>query len=215
MNKSPMTRKFLLFLTVSILIVCMQYPVMGQTEKGMELFNALEFKNAEDAFRNVFTNDPENIEAGYYLGMSLLMQGEYEKAANVFEKLKASGKTNRLNKGQLEIALTHIYLELDKYSEALKSLDAAKNAQANPADIHTFQGAYYLEKDNDAQRGLEELEKAIEMAPENAYAYYYSGYAQVRLGHPAKAVQLFRRFLELAPYAPEAEKAKILIDALC
>ena len=215
MNKSVILKKCLLFAATFILIAGVQHSVMGQTEKGMALFNALEFKGAEDAFRGAVADDPENIEAGYYLGLSLLMQGKYEEASNALEKVKASGKDRIPDKGQLDIALTHIYLELDKFPEALKSLDGAEKAKANPADIHAFRGACYLEKDNDAQKGLEELEKALGMDPENAYAYYYSGYAHVRLGHPAKAVQMLRRFLELAPYAPEAEKAKILIDALC
>ena len=215
MNKWLNLQKSLIFSASFMFVVFLQLPALGQTEKGMELFNSLEFKNAEDAFRSALVSDPQNIEAGYYLGMSLLMQGKYEEASSVFEKVKASGEDNIPDKGRLEIALTHIYLELEKYPEALKSLDAAKKAKANPADIHAFQGAYYLEKNNDAKKALEELEKAIEMDSKNAYAYYYSGQAHVRLGHPAKAVQMLRMFLEIAPYAPEAEKAKIIVDALC
>jgi tetratricopeptide (TPR) repeat protein len=214
MKKSAKVHKLLLFSATFILMVTMQLPVFGQTENGMELFNSMKFKNAEDAFRSALVDEPENIEAGYYLGMSLLMQGKYQEASGVFEKIKASGKDGIPDIGQLEIALTRIYLELKKYPEALKSLDAAKTAKADPADIHVYQGAYYLEK-NDAAKAIEELEKAIAMDSKNAYAHYYAGHAYVRLGHPEKAVQMLKMFLELAPYAPEAEKAKVLVDALC
>jgi predicted Zn-dependent protease len=110
--------------------------------------------------------------------------------------------------------ITRINLELKKYPEALKSLDEAKAAKADQSDIHVYQGAYYLET-NEPQKAIKELEEAIKMNPENAYAYYYAGYAYVRLGHPADGEKALKRFLELAPYAPEAEKAKILVDVLC
>lgn len=215
MKKSIGLPKILLFPAIIILVVSMRLPALGQMEKGMELFNSLEFKNAESAFRDALMKNPENGNAGYYLGVSLLMQGKYEEASGVLEEVKKSEKKGVPDKGQLEIALTHIYLELGKYPEALQSLDAAKKEGAAPADIHAFQGAYYLEKHNDAEKAIEELEKAIAMDPKHAYAYYYAGYAHMRLGHPAKAVEMLRMFIELAPYAPEAEKAKILVDALC
>lgn len=215
MNKLLRLQKFLLLSVIFMLTVCIQQPVHGQTENGKALYNSLEFKNAEDAFRNALLKNPDNHEAGYYLGMSLLMQGKYEEASDALEKVKASDKGDIPGKGQLELALTQIYLELEKYPEALKNLDDAKKVGANPAAIHAFQGAYYLEKDNDAEKAIAELEKAVGLDPKNTYAYYYSGHAYIRLGNPAKAVQMLRLFLELAPYAPEAEKAKIVIDALC
>ena len=215
MNKSFRTRKVLLHSVALLLIVCVPLPVLGQTEKGVALFNSLEFKSAEEVLRSTLSNEPENIEAAYYLGMSLLMQGKYTEASDILAKVQASEKNGISEKGRLEIALTHVYLELDKFTEALKNLDKAKKVGANPADIHAFQGAYYLEKNNDAEKALEELEKAIEMDSKNSYAYYYAGQAHMRLGNPSKAVQMLKRFLELAPYAPEAEKAKIIIDALC
>jgi tetratricopeptide (TPR) repeat protein len=190
------------------------FPLYAQNEKGIELFNNYEFSKAEQVFRGLLKGDPGNTEAGYYLGLSLYMQKRYEDALSVFKGIKDMKKDIPHNNGRLEIMMTRIYLELKKYPDALQCLEEAKKAKAAPADIHVYQGAYYLET-GEPQKALKELEEAIKADPDNAYAYYYAGYAYLRLGHPADAEKALKRFLELAPYAPEAEKVKILIDALC
>jgi tetratricopeptide (TPR) repeat protein len=220
MNKSNLY-KILAFSIVMLLISGISLQVMAQTEKGIELYNSWEFNKAEEAFREVLKNRPDDIQAGYYLGLSLLMQEKYKEALDAFQKEKASadkvassGKAGIPDKGQLEIALTRAYLGLKKYPEVWECLEAAEKANANPADIHTFRGAYYLER-NDTEKAVKELEKALELDSLNAYAYYYAGYAYLRSGYPARSVDMFEMFLRLAPYAPEAGKAKFLIDSLC
>jgi tetratricopeptide (TPR) repeat protein len=213
MLKTAKEVKWLLYIVLTG-ILFFQLSASAQTEKGKESFNNYEFAKAEQVFRDVLKTDPGNTEAGYYLGLSLYMQKKYEDALVVFKGIKDSKKEIPNNKGGLEIIITRINLELKKYPEALKSLEEAKAAKADQADIHVYQGAYYLET-NEPQKAIKELEEAIKINPENAYAYYYAGYAYVRLGLPADGEKALKRFLELAPYAPEAEKAKILVDVLC
>jgi tetratricopeptide (TPR) repeat protein len=222
MNKSNTLCKTLaLSAAVVISISGMSLQVLAQTEEGIELYNSWEFEKAEEALREVLNNKPADVRVGYYLGLSLLMQEKYQEALDTFQKAKAhvdkpalSGEAGIPDEGHLEIALTRAYLGLEKYPEAWECLKAAEKATANPADIHTFRGAYFLEK-NEAEKAAEKVEKAIELDSQNAYAYYYAGYAYLRLGHPAKAMNMFETFLILAPYAPEAGKAKFLIDSLC
>jgi len=221
MNKSITLCKILALSAFILLISGISLQALAQTEKGIELYNSWEFNKAEQALREVLKNGPNDVQAGYYLGLSLLMQEKYQEALDAFQKTKSpvdkaalSGKAGIPDKGQLEIALTRAYLGLKKYPEMWECLEAAEKANANPADIHTFRGAYYLER-NDVDNAAKELEKAIELDSLNAYAYYYAGYAHLRLGNPARAVDMFEMFLRLAPYAPEAGKAKFLIDSLC
>jgi tetratricopeptide (TPR) repeat protein len=221
MNKFATLGKFLLLSVVFIFMNGMSLQVLAQTEKGIELYNSWEFEKAEEALREVFKNEPLDVRAGYYLGLSLLMQEKYEEALDVFQKIKASvdkaalsGEAGIPDQGQLEIVLTRVYLDLEKYTEAWECLEAAEKANADPADVRTYRGAYYLEK-GDAKKAAKELEKAIELDSQNAYAFYYAGHAYLRLGNPARAVEMYKMFLQLAPYAPEAVKAKTIIDALC
>ena len=221
MDKSTKLYRILVLSAVVMLIGGMSLQVMAQTEKGIDLYYSWEYEKAEEALRKVLKKEAADVQAGYYLGLSLLMQEKYQEALDILQKAKASvdeaaesGETGLPDKGQLEIALTQTYLGLKKIPETLESLKAAEKAKANPIDIHTFRGAYYLEK-NSVTEAAQELEKAIELDSQNAYTYYYAGFAYLRLGNPAKAVQLFQMFLRLNPYAPEAEKAKFLIDSLC
>jgi len=103
---------------------------------------------------------------------------------------------------------------LKKLPEAWQNLEAAKAAHADTAELHVFRGAYYIQKP-DVKKAISELNKAIEMDSHNAYARYYLGHAYLRDGNPAWAVDCFKEFLTLAPHAPEAPKAKALIEALC
>jgi tetratricopeptide (TPR) repeat protein len=213
MLKTAKEIKWLLFIVLSA-VLFFQISVSAQTEKGKEYFNAYEFSKAEQVFRDVLKAEPGNTEAGYYLGLSLYMQKRFEDALVVFKGIKDAKKEIPNNNGRLEIMITRICIELKKYPEALQSLEEAKSAKADEGDIHVYQGAYYLET-NEPQKAIKELKEAIRINPENAYAYYYAGYAYVRLGQPADGEKALKRFLELAPYAPETEKVKILVDALC
>jgi tetratricopeptide (TPR) repeat protein len=222
MNRSTTLCKILALSAVAVISIAgMSLQVMAQTGKGIELYNSWEFEKAEEALREVLKDEPADIQTCYYLGLSLLMQEKYQEALDMFQKAKTrldkpalSEQSGIPDDGQLEIALTRAYLGLEKYAEAWECLKAAEKANANPADTHTFRGALYLEE-NEAEKAAEEVEKAIELDSHNAYAYYYAGYAYLRLGNPAKAVDMFKTFLLLAPYAPETGKAKFLIDSLC
>lgn len=221
MRKSVTLINISVFCAVVILTGGVSVQVMAQTEKGIALYNSWEAEKAEETLREVLKNEPDDLRAGYYLGLSLLMQEKYQEALDAFQKVKApvdeaavSGESGIPDEGMLELALTRVYLGLKKYPEAWECLEAAEGAGANPAYIHTFRGAYYLEM-NDVSEAAGELEKAIELDSQNAYAYYYSGFVNLRTGNPAKAVQMFEMFLKLAPYAPEADEAKFLIDSLC
>ena len=221
MDESTKLYRILVLSAVIILAGGMSLQVMAQTEKGIELFNSWEYEKAEEALQKVLKDKPADVQAGYYLGLSLIMQGKYQEALDILQKTKASvdeaavsGEAGLLDKGQLEIALTQTFLGLKRIPEMLESLETAEKAKANPVDIHTFRGAYYLEE-NKVKEAAQELEKAIELDSQNAYTYYYVGFAHLRLGNPAKAVQMFQAFLRLSPYAPEAENTKFLIDSLC
>ena len=212
-RKSFMTR--LLFGSVIFVILCgMSLPAMAETEEGLNALSIGEFEKAEAIFSRVLKGDAENAEAGYYLGLSLLMQEKYNEALGVFKGLEAKVNNQVPAKGQVEIGLARSYLGLKNYPDALKCLKAAEAAKADSIDLHTYKGAYYLEV-NENSRANEELEKALELKSQNPYTYYFAGIVNIRLGHPQKAVELFKVFLEMAPYVHEAEHAKFLVDTLC
>lgn len=221
MNKSTYISRFIVVSVVFALISGISLYAVAATEDGILSYNIGEFHKAEALFREVLKGNADDIQAGYYLGMTLLMEEKFKEALGIFQNLedninnKAVIKdTDVPTRGQVEIGLVRSYLGLKQYSDALKSIHAAERVKADPIDIHTYYGAYYLEMNENA-RAQKELETALNQKSQNPYTYYFAGISYLRLGHPAKAVEQFKVFLQLAPYAPEAEHAKFLIDTLC
>ena len=169
MNRKSLIHNFLL-VSVAFFMVCgLSLKVMAKTEDGLKSFSLGEFEKAEAIFSEILKGDAENAQAGYYLGLSLLMQEKYSEALGTFQSLKANinNKAAMQNseiptKGQVEIGLARAYLGLRNYPEALKNLKAAEKAKVDPIELHTYKGAYYLEM-NENTRANEELEKALEL----------------------------------------------------
>lgn len=221
MYRSTWLHRFLLVSVVFILAGGISLHVLGNAEEGLKAFSVGKYEKAEALFKEVLKGDAENVPAGYYLGLSLLMQEKFDEALGVFRSLKVNigdkevMEDSRMpTRGEVEIGLARTYLGLKKYPEALKMIDAAEKANAAPTEIHTYKGAYYLEI-NENRKANEELQEALKLNSPNPYTYYFAGIAYLRLGNPQKAVKLFQTFLKMAPYAPEAEHAKFLVDTLC
>ena len=221
MKSTPRFIRFILALFVLVTACAMSGYVLADTEDGIHSYSIGEFEKAEAIFDDILKGDPDNVQTGYYMGLTLLMQEKYEKALGVFQNLKESIDKKKVmkndsipTKGQIEVGIVRAYLGLKKYPEALESINAAEKTKADPIDIHTYKGAYYLEI-NENSKADEELKKALDLNSKNPYTYYYAGIATLRMGNAAKAVKLLEIFLNLAPYAPEAEHTKYLVDTLC
>lgn len=221
MKKHKIFCNMLVLSVVVTLIAVMPFQILAQTKKGIELYNSWQFPEAEKVFREALVTAPGDIQAVYYLGLSLLLQDKHEEALGIFLKAKNERAANKqLDKSavpdeyQMQIALARTYLELKILPEAWTCLEAAAKVHADAADVYSFRGYYYLQQ-GDLVKANGELEKAIKLDAQNAYANYYLGLVCLRQGNPARAVELFKVFIQLAPLAPEAPKAKALVDALC
>lgn len=198
----------------------MPEPVLAQTEKGIELYNHWQCAEAEKVLREALKKDPQDIRGQFYLGLSLLMQDKNSEALDLFLKTKdLRGKAGQASPAEpdayhLEIALARAHLGLEQYPEAWKRLENAKELNDHDAEVYVYRGVYYHLQKKEKQ-AIKELEKAMRLDEHHAYAHYYAGQVYLRLGNAARAVDMFKIFLNAAPDAPEAPKTKLLIDALC
>jgi tetratricopeptide (TPR) repeat protein len=211
---------------VSLLLIAFSLAVISissafaQTNKGISRFNAWDFQEAEKILREAVKANPQDNQAAYYLGLSVLMQDKHSEALDILLKAQESLNKPGQNRSafpdayQMHIALARTYLELKRNEEAWKNLEAAEKLHPDAVDVHVYRGAYYLNKES-LPLAIKELERAMILDDNNAYAHFYAGYAYLRSGNPAKAVEVFKSFLQLAPQAPEAVKVKALITALC
>ncbi len=196
-------------------------PIFAQTEKGIELYNSWQYKEAEQVLREAIKANPADIPANFHLGLSLLLGEKYGEALEILSKVandrrKAESRAQSAipDEFQIQIALARAHLGLKQYPEAWKNLEAAKKQHADAADVYVYRGVYYLQQDK-IREAIKELDKAVDMDEPNAYAHYYAGHAYLHTGNVARAVEYFKMFIQLAPMAPEVEKARALISALC
>ena len=221
MNTHRRGRCILLGSLVFSLMALVPQRTVAQTAKGVELYNSWDYQEAEKVLRAALKANPQDIRASFYLGLSILLQEKYKEALDIFQKVKDDqGKTEQRpgspvpNEYQLQIGMARAHLGLKQYPEAWLNLESAMKLDARSPDVYVYRGAYYIQQEK-PQEAIKDLEKAIARDAQNVYAHYYAGQAYLRSGNPARAVDMFKIFLKLAPQAPEAVKAKALIDALC
>jgi tetratricopeptide (TPR) repeat protein len=221
MNRQKAFCRILVLSVVFSLAAIVPPQIYAQTNKGVELYNQWQFADAEKALREALKSDPSETRTNYFLGLSVLMQEKYTEALDIFLKVKHSQETVSQwdrppvpDEYQIQLALARARLGLKQYEEAWKNLESARIENGKSSDVYVYRGAFYVlqEKNKEAIR---ELEKAIKLDEKNGHAYYYLGLAYFHSGQPQKAVTALKMFLQLEPQAPEAVKAKLIVDQLC
>jgi tetratricopeptide (TPR) repeat protein len=194
-------------------------------ESGKNLFEKQKYAEAEKNFREMVNAEPDNLEANYYLGASLVELNKYEESEPFLKKAAAE-------KPEADIALAHAYLMQEHMKEAQETLDIAQKRvdeaaaetakeeaekmamyKAQNGEIARYRGMMAL-KQNKFDDAFKQLSNAAELNPKDAYAHYYLAMASSRIKRPDQMVKHFQMFLQLAPDAPEAPKVKSLLKAL-
>jgi tetratricopeptide (TPR) repeat protein len=215
-----MNKRIPAIFTMLVLAVFFAQSTFGQTSKGIELYNSGHFQEAEKVLRDVLKGNPSDLSANYYLGLSVLLQKRQNEALALFLKVKMNrdkmGQKVRpaVSEYQIQLALARTNIEMKHFDEALRNLDAAGKEDPKAADVFVYRGVYYLDQEKHKE-ALKELDKAISLDAKNAYAYYYRGMAYFHSGQGAEAGADLKKFLELAPNAPDAGEAKRLVTILC
>jgi tetratricopeptide (TPR) repeat protein len=93
----------------------------------------------------------------------------------------------------------------------------AADAVSDDARRHLIRGRTAVEmakSPEDYRAAIEEFERAVRLAPQWADAYYNLGMVQARAGRLREAIANLKRYLELAPNAPDAAQVRDEIVAL-
>jgi Flp pilus assembly protein TadD len=207
----------------SLLLMFASIPaqIPAQSRKGVDLYQAGQFKEAEAAFREALKSNPKDTPNNYYLGLSVLLQDKHSEALDILLAVKqsqdhADHRTRSAvpDEYQMNLALARTHLELRQYKDAWKNLESARIENSGASDVYVYRGVYYFQQDKFPE-ALKELEKAIGLDGKNPYAYYYEGLIYYKTGQAAEAVNALKMFLQLYPNAPEAAGAKEIVDKLC
>ncbi len=100
-----------------------------------------------------------------------------------------------------------------KYDRAFENLEKARQQRPDDAEILYRLGLTRAFQQN-WQASLDLLNQALERNNGMAYAYYYRALSNEKIGRKDLMVNDLHRFLDMAPQAPEAEKARRILSGL-
>jgi len=149
------------------------------------------------------SNDPNNEEVLYNLGMAVSDKGELKRAINLLTRLvkQAPAHTNG------RVALGMAYLRSRKTEEGIKELQTAVSRAPDNlwARINLGAGLMQAEKFSEA---LGHLRRATELAPADQAAWFAYGQALQSSGDVPEADKAFLKTIELDGFSEIAEHAR-------
>jgi tetratricopeptide (TPR) repeat protein len=192
-------------------------PVAGQADGNgyvaMALGRVLEqekkYGEAEAQLRKATELAPSDPAPWVYLGEVYLRQKRNGDASAAFRKAADLGSTKA--GGDAAYYRGVAQQRLGQHDQAVSTLSGAQGPEPGLAAYQI--GVTRWEQKN-YQAALEQLNQALAANPRLAYAYFYRGLVQDKLGRKDLLVGDMETFLKLAPHAPEAEIAKAVLRAV-
>lgn len=129
----------------------------------------------------------------------------YQRAADLARQRVASGG------GDAHYQLGRALAGLRSFDQAVEHL---RQAQQGGAPLATYQLGVTRASQESWQEAVDLLSQAIGANSGIAYAYYYRGLAASKVGRKDLLINDLDRFLKLAPTAPEAERARRMLQSV-
>lgn len=182
------------------------FNAMAQSvQEGVSHWYAERYQSARQTFEKLTASNPNNLEAVYWLGQTMLAQEDIAGAKALYQKtLAANGNAPWILAG-----MGHINLLEGKSAEARQMLDAAvaasKGKKANDANILTavaranVQAYTDQKKLGDLEYAVAKLNEAAQIAPTNPDVFVVLGNAYRKMHRGGDAVQAYRKAGNYAP----------------
>ncbi|MCP4215962.1 MAG: tetratricopeptide repeat protein [bacterium] len=188
-------------------------------KQALQLFNDRKFQESLDMYVKCRELQPQLYKIGTSIGTCYLELKQYDEAVKeyqvVLDKMKAENPdlTGNVDAAQVYSCMGEVYMRQDKFADAEKyfklSIEIDKSDYAlayNVAEILFVAG-----KTDDA---IKYYEMAIEIKPDWANTYKQLGYAYLNKGDTKKAVETFKKFMEMAPDSPDVAVIQEVVKSL-
>jgi pentatricopeptide repeat protein len=190
--------------------ILLALPLAAQSyEEALAVYKRGAYAQAEPALRAVTQAHPDNADAFYYLGSSLVELNRIDEARGVFDQAREKG----LSADRSKAAEGQIAIQQKQLDAASAALNEAVGINANNAEAHFYLGLAEATRGN-FPASSEHLEKSVELDPFRMHAHYYAGIAANRLKRPDRMVDHFRYVQKLAPESDEARKVEALLKSV-
>ncbi|HUP11771.1 MAG TPA: tetratricopeptide repeat protein [Niastella sp.] len=206
-----MSKRFISFVTT--MVVLGSNMLFAQSvEQGRKFLYYERYKSAKENFEKVLASNPNNIEATYWLGQTLLEQKDSVAAKNVYTKaLQSNGNAPLILVGMGEIELRE-----GKTNDARQRFETAISLTKGK-DIEVFNAigrANVNAKTGDATYAIEKLNQATQVKNfKDAQTYIIMGDAYRKLIDGGNAITSYTKALGIDPKLAEAhhKTAKIYL----
>jgi tetratricopeptide (TPR) repeat protein len=155
--------------------------------------------------RSAGNNDPA---AAYVAGQAYLRMDQHQQAREEFARLSNGDDEAWKAIGQSAIALIDGAMD-EAVNEATRARDI--NGELGYASYQL--GLVQLRR-SDWDGAAQALDRATQLMPDFAYAFYNAGVAHQRARRFPEMADRFRRFMELAPEAPERKMVQTALNSL-
>lgn len=152
----------------------------------------------------IFLNAKFGI-AYYKLGVCFYRKGHLNRALDAFNMVEQTGQNHAM--ARYHAGLIHLYLGNDE--KASIAFERFKEGSPDSLIANLYLAQLKL-KSKDYHAALQPLEELVEQTPQFAEVHYMLGTVYYGLHNNAKAVQCFRRALQLNP-EDERSKAKLTL----
>jgi len=203
-----MTSKFLYSIAATAAAVVLAVPMAAAQESAQRLLERgayAEVVQRVETERQAGNNDPSST---YLAGQALLKLDRHQDARTEFAKLADSNDEAWKAVGQSSIALID-----NNMDEAVNEGRRARDVNGEMGFAH-YQLGLALLRQNNFGEAAQVLDRAADLMPEFAYAHYNAGVAAQRAKQLAPMAEHFRRFLQLAPDAPEKRAVQLALNSL-
>src|SRR5687768_1021556 len=186
-------------LSLLVTIVVLGNSLFAQSvDDGKKFLYYERYKSAKDAFEKIIAANPNDINAVYWLGQTLLDMKDSVAAKAVYEKALASNGNAPL----LLVGMGHLLLMEGKKDEARQQFETAVNFSKGK-DVEVLNAialANVKAKSGDATYAIEKLNQATQTKKfKNADTYLIMGNAYRKLIDGGNAVTSYNKALEISP----------------
>lgn len=161
-----------------------------------------DFEYAERLLTNVLKKHPDILPSDKEKIENLLAriygdEGDLERALDAYLRLYEREPDNI----ELMLHLGRIYRHLERYDDALKILEKAKDIGGDTDEVlYSFAKTY--KRMHNYDKAVDYFSRAIEIKPDHAHAYDRLGNLYVLTGETDKAIEIYKQGLQVDPNHP-------------
>src|SRR5688572_21589479 len=197
MMKSAFSLLFAVFLSISAFA--------QNVQEGVSNLYAERYQSAKAIFEKLLSANPNNIEATYWLGQTLIAQENISGAKSLYEKALVTNGNAPL----LLVGMGHVELMEGKKAESRQRFEAALTAsrgrKGNDPNVLNAVGRANVTAFNektklgDLDYAIAKLNEAAQLAPTNPDIFVNLGNAYRKKHNGSEAVQAYRKAVNYAP----------------